>query len=575
MVRWAVVCVIWGSVLTAAVGLWLVWDMPSLDDLAAPTVRAPSITLLDAQGQTLARHGTFILEAPPLERTSPWLIKAVIATEDRRFFTHTGLDFQGLLRALLVNIQQGGYRQGGSTLTQQLAKILFLSHKKTLRRKAQEAILAFMMEAAWSKEKILTLYLNRVYLGAGYTGMAAAAQGYFGTSVDRLTLFQAATLAGLLKAPSRYQPRAHPERASKRARVVLANMVATQDISQAQADAHANTIVRTTGVGQERHLSGLDWLVERTRGYVGTPGQDIRVHTSLDLHLQALLRTIVQRHAGALDAAQVGEVAMLMTDREGRILASLGGRSASAYNRATQARRQAGSLFKIPTYVLALQSGYALQAPLIDEPIAVDDWVPRNYDDTFEGPLTVEEAFARSRNIPAIVLAHELGLEAVIEFMRRIGLTSELQPVASLPLGPFDISALEAIQLLLPIFNQGRATTPIAIHSISDIRGEILFQQQSSSAVVIEPVHRSIVQRLLRAPMLHGTARRYRDFAQRRGCMGKTATTQDHRDAWFVGGCGDVLLAVWMGNDDGSPMDRVTGSGLPLTLWADVMANLP
>jgi penicillin-binding protein 1A len=570
---------VWGGVAVAALVLWFCWDLPR-PEAALAASRRPSVTLLAADGATLATQGDLYGETVRLRDLPRHLPEALIAIEDRRFRQHWGLDPVGILRALGTNIAAGGVRQGGSTLTQQLAKNLFLTPERSTRRKVQEAILALWLEQRFTKDELLEIYLNRVYLGAGAHGVDAAARLFFGIPARRLALWQAAMLAGLPKAPSRLNPRSSPEAATTRTVEVLEAMATTGAITHAQARAEAERItLRRPGRGAGWFA---DWVLEDIPARF--PGsEDLVLRSTLDSRMQALVeQRLAALLAGPGARAGVTQGAVVMLEAaSGAVLAMAGGRDyrESQFNRATDARRQPGSAFKPLVFLAALERGAAPEELVADTPLRLSGWAPGNGGWRPRGEITLEEALAHSVNTAAVrVLARAGGPAAVAELARRLGLSGRLPPDASLALGTGEVTLLELAAAYAAFANGGRRVVP---HAIA--------QGRSAPEPVLAPEHAAAMRRMLTAAVARGTGRAA--AIPGRAVAGKTGTTQEFRDAWFVGFAGaagggfagsaggasggSTVIGVWLGNDDASPMDEVAGGGLPARLFREIAESLP
>lgn len=566
----------WGSVLaiwcTVALGALIGWHMmrlPPVDSLVVPK-RPPTITILGRDGKTLAIRGDMGGAAIPLKALPPYLPKAFIAIEDRRFYHHFGLDPIGLARAVVANLVAGRVREGGSTITQQLAKNLFLTQERTFSRKIDELILSLALEAEYSKDEILELYLNRVYFGAGAYGVEAAAQRYFGKSARVVTLGEAAMLAGLVKAPSRLAPTRNPKLARARARVVLKAMVDGGFVSATMARAaraHRVIIAKHNGPGSTGYVA--DWVMDALNDYVGRFDSDVVVKTTIDPTLQHAAEKAL---AGELDQKGarygVSQGALVALSPSGAVRALVGGRSyaESQFNRAVSGHRQPGSAFKPFVYLTALERGLTPDTIRDDAPISVKGWKPENYSHRYRGPVTLTTALADSLNTVSVRLTLEVGAKNVIRTARRLGIVSELQPNASIALGTSEVTPLELVGAYAPFANGGISVIPHVIERVRTRSGKLLYARSvSGSGRVISPEHVGMMNRMLEETLLTGTARR----ASIPGWMaaGKTGTSQDYRDAWFVGYTGHMVAGVWLGNDDSTPTKKATGGGLPVDVW--------
>ncbi len=571
LTRWALTAVVWMVIALILTLGYFAYDLPEVDSIEVAT-RRPSILVEAADGTRIGSFGALYGEVVQVQDLPPYLPGAVLAVEDRRFHDHMGIDVLGLARAMWVNLRARRLVQGGSTITQQAAKNLFLSHERTVKRKVQELLLALWLEAKFSKAQILTLYLNRVYLGAGTYGVEAAAQRYFGRSAREVTPYQAAVLAGLLKAPSRYNPAASPQAARDRAAVVLGSMVEAGVLTAAQAQA-----ARQGGDGAAmararpgRHFA--DWVMERADEYVGAVDSDIVIRTTLDPALQAAaeaaLRDVLTAEGGK---AEAGDGAIVVLDGSGAIRAMVGGRdyAASQFNRATQALRQPGSAFKPFIYLTAVESGMRPDDTVVDAPITVDGWSPDNFDHRTRGPVTLAEAVADSLNTVAVRISEQVGRAKVLATARRLGLDIPAAAPPSVALGTSETALLPLTGAYAPFANGGFGVIP---HGIEDIRardGRTLYRRQGGGpGRVIDEESLYYLNRLLAGVIDHGTGKA---AAIARPAAGKTGTSADFRDAWFIGYTADYVAGVWIGNDDNRPTRRVTGGGLPARVWAKVM----
>ncbi len=560
-------------VLVMAVGYTLV-TMPA-PQMATPQVKESGLEILAADGAILSGRAQ-AARYVTLRNLPTHLVDAVLATEDRRFYSHWGFDPQGLLRAGLTNLWHQRAVQGGSTITQQLAKNLFLVPKRTLARKAEELLYALALEVRYSKDEILELYLNRVYFGGGAYGIAAATDTYFGVTPEELSLSQSAMLAGLLKAPSRYSPTNSVDLATARAQTVLTGMAAAAIITPAEAArAKREPALLRPEMGMRAPGTGYaaDWVAERLPHLItGEPGK-LRVETTLDLALQQQAEAIVGR---ALEVEgeklNVRQAAVVVLDNDGAVRAIVGGKAyaQSQFNRAVKARRQPGSAFKPFIYLAAVEAGLTPDTILEDAPFTVGDWTPRNYTGEYQGAVTARQALADSLNTVAVRLFQTAGRGAVVRTARRLGITSDLTDDASLALGTSELTPLELAGAYVPFANGGRAVTPHLIKRIRDAAGKSRYRYRAPQrGRLIDQPDLVAMTDMLAATLISGTAK----SAALGGieAAGKTGTTQDSRDAWFAGFTADFTAVVWVGNDDGAPMHKVTGGGLPARIWRDVM----
>jgi penicillin-binding protein 1A len=579
---WTAVLGVWAFIAGAGFIAYYAYGLPDIRTLEAPA-RRPSITLLAADGAAFATFGDLVGETLTLKDMPPAIPLAVMATEDRRFQSHPGIDPVGLARALLANIRAGQVRQGGSTITQQLAKNLFLTPERTVKRKVQESLLALWLERKFTKAEILTLYLNRVYLGSGAYGVDAASRRYFGVSARKASLWQAAMLAGLLKAPSRFNPLADPEAAAERTRRVLTNMVEAGFLTREQAAAvepDPGKPAATAGAIASSGRYFADWIMDQVQGFVGFTDRDLVILTTLDPRLQAFADSKVALMLDLEGArANVGQAALVAMTPDGAVRAMVGGAGyrETQFNRATQALRQPGSAFKPMVYLAAMEQGFKPEDRFMDGPVSIAGWSPKNYEGTHRGMVTLREALAYSINTVAAQLVERVGPRRVVAVARRLGITSDLKPDASLALGTYEVTPLELTQAFAALANGGDGVLAYGIREIRDPQGAVLYKRAGSGpGRVAEGRTVAAMDDMMGAGVQWGTGKAAK---LDRPAAGKTGTTQDHRDAWFLGFTADLVAGVWLGNDDNKPMNRVTGGGLPARVWHDFMlaahAGLP
>ncbi len=572
-VRIALSVTVWGVLGLIALVAWYAYDLPDIAQLeAAAGKRGPAVTLTAADGSVLAHYGDLYGVAVQLHALPPHLPHAVLAIEDRRFYEHAGVDPRGIARAMWDNIWAGGLRSGGSTISQQLAKNLFLSPERTLRRKVQEALLALWLERRFGKDQILTIYLNRVYFGQGAYGVDAAARRYFGKPARDVSVYEAALLAGLLKAPSRYNPVSSPELAAGRAGVVLDSMVDAGWLTARQAArARAGGVaVHGTGTGAESRYAA-DWVLERARDYVGYAGGDLVVATTIEPRLQFLAERAVAANLDAARDRAAGQAALVAMRPDGAVVAMVGGRSyaESQFNRATQALRQPGSAFKLFVYLAAMEAGLRPGDRIEDRPVSVDGWMPRNARRQHRGEVSLREAAARSLNSVAVIVSESIGRGNVAAAARRLGITSDLHTDPALALGAYEVTLLELTAAYAVMANQGYGVWPYAVTEIRDGDGRILYRRSGGGpGRVVEPADVAAINDMLTAAVTWGTGRQAR---LARPAAGKTGTSQDSRDAWFIGYTPDLTAGVWFGNDDNSAMAGIGGGSYPALTWKAFM----
>jgi penicillin-binding protein 1A len=571
------ILLVWGGIAACGFLIYASRDLPSLAGLESPE-RAPSVTYLDRHGSLIGRRGDQQGRAMRLAEMPAYLPAAVLAVEDRKFYLHPGVDPFGIARAAVANLRAGSVVQGGSTITQQLAKNLFLTNERTFRRKAQEVVLALWLEQKFSKDEILELYLNRVYFGSGAWGVEAASRRYFGKPASEVNLGEAALLAGLLKAPSRYNPSSDVGRAEARATVVLDVMVDARKITPAERDeAFAAPIVVARSAGAASAWYFMDWMDVQLAETIGRVERDLVVETTLDLGLQRAAEAALKSHLGA-DAAAAGatEGAAVALDPDGGVMAMAGGRSydISQFNRITQARRQPGSSFKPFVYLAAIEAGFTPDTIVTDAPVRWGDYAPANYNNEYEGEITLRRAFERSSNSVAVRLAQSVGLSAVSAAARRMGITSALRQEAAMALGAQEVTPLELAAAYAPFANGGAGVFPHGVLRIRTPDGEILYERRGSGpGRAIDPRTLATMTGMMRGVVASGTGRRA--ALPGRDVGGKTGTTDNFRDAWFTGFADGVTGLVWVGNDDFRPMTNITGGTLPAEIWADFMAPAP
>ena len=573
LIYWSFMLGIWGTVAAAGLITYYAVQLPPIDQLAIPK-RPPNIAILAEDGTLLANRGDTGGAAIHLSELPDYLPKAFIAIEDRRFYEHWGVDPVGILRALFRDAIGHGSMEGGSTLTQQLAKNLFLTQERTLSRKIQEAILAVWLEHKYSKDQILELYLNRVYFGSGAFGVEAAAQKYFGHSARDVSLPEAAMLAGLMKAPTRLAPNRNLDAAIDRAADVITAMAQEGYITEAQATlalGRPAEPVNEKGAGSLNYVA--DYVMDQLDDTIGAIDEDIVVSTSISGRLQTAAERAL---TGELDAKGtrfgVSQGALVAIDPNGALRALVGGRSyaESQFNRAVAAKRQPGSAFKPFVYLTALEHGLTPDSLREDAPIDVHGWQPENYHHDYLGEVTLTKALALSLNTVAVRLALEVGPAAIAKTAHRLGISSDLQANATIALGTSEVTPLELVTAYAPFANGGLLVEPYVITKVRTATGKLIYLRKGSSDDrIIEPEYVAMMNRMLKETLLTGTARR----ADLPGweAAGKTGTSQDWRDAWFVGYTSHLVAGVWLGNDDNSPTKKASGGNLPVEIWSKFM----
>ncbi len=569
LLYWAVVLALWAFIAAIAAIAWVGAHLPPIQSLEVPK-RPPAIEIVDLSGRVLATRGDTSGPPLPLKELPAYLPQAFIAIEDRRFLSHYGVDPLGIVRALGMNLLHRGVSQGGSTLTQQLAKNLFLTQERTITRKLQEVVLAFWLERKFSKQQILELYLNRVYFGAGAYGVEAAAQRYFGKSARQVTVAEAALLAGLVKSPSRLAPTRNPDGAERRAQVVLVAMADAGFITERMAQlaiSHSPRILKQTPGGSGNYVA--DWIMDVLNDLVGRVDEDIVVETTIDSRLQgAAEKALVDELAQKGEKFAVGQGAVLAMTPDGAVRALVGGRNytESQFNRAVAAKRQPGSAFKPFVYLTALERGLTPDSVREDRPLDVKGWRPENYNHEYFGPVTLTRALAQSLNTVAVRLTLELGPQSVVRTAHRLGIASKLDPNPSIALGTSEVSLIEMVAAFAPFANGGVAVVPHVVERVRTREGRPLYESADVSlGRVVEERYVGMMNAMMAETLVSGTARR----GQLPGwpAAGKTGTSQDFRDAWFIGYTGHLVAGVWLGNDDNSPTHHTTGGSLPVEIW--------
>ena len=570
---WGAVAGLWAAIALAGVFAYYASRLPPIDQLAVPK-RPPNIAILADDGTLLVNRGDSGGPAVRLIDLPPYLPKAFVAIEDRRFYSHMGVDPLGTARALIRDIAGRGAVEGGSTLTQQLAKNLFLTQERTLSRKIQEAILAVWLERRYSKNQILELYLNRVYFGAGAYGVEAASQRYFGKSARFDSLSEAALLAGLMKSPSKLAPTRNPTGAAERASAVITAMADQGLITEAQAKmalANPAQVWRDKTAGSINYAA--DYVLDALDDTIGAIDEDIVVTTTIDARMQAEAEHALADGLAAKGAKYgVGQGALVALDPMGGVKALIGGKSyaESQFNRAVAAKRQPGSSFKPFVYLAALEKGLTPDTVREDAPISIRGWSPENYSREYFGPVTLTKGLSLSLNTVAVRLGLEVGPRTVCETAHRLGIASELEPNATIALGTSAVTPLEMASAYAAFANGGVGVQPHVITKVRAADGKVLYTRRNANfGRVIEPQNVRMMNAMMQETLLTGTARK----AELPGwqAAGKTGTSQDFRDAWFVGYTSYLVAAVWLGNDDDSPTRKASGGNLPVEIWSRFM----
>jgi penicillin-binding protein 1A len=543
--------------------------------LAGASVQpAPSAMVFEGEdGRPFATRGILKGQGISADRIPPLLAGAVTAIEDRRFYQHGGIDLRATTRAAWHDLR--GHRlEGGSTITQQLARRLYLSPDRTLKRKVQEAALAMWLNLHFSKNQILARYLNTAYFGDSAYGADSAALRYFDKSAQQLTLPEAAMLAGLIRSPSQLEPDRNLAGAQARAGVVLDAMVENGAITQQQADAARQQPAMLHGISDSPPGSNyfIDTAAAEAKSRIGPSTGDLTIHTTLNPELQRIAESIVdKRLASAGKANNAGQAALIAMSPDGAILAMVGGRDygTSQFNRVTQARRQPGSLFKAFVYLTALRKGYTPDSTIVDQPITIGGWSPDNYGHQYYGPVTLRTAFADSLNSVAVQLGQSVGIQNVIDTARKLGVRSDLPAVPSLAIGSGAVTPLEMTRAFAAIATNTANVDSYAMRDIANGDQAIYTRTAPGAESADNPTIHAEMLDLLTSVVRQGTGTA---ASLDRPVGGKTGTSEDYRDAWFVGFTSDLVVGVWVGNDDNTPMDGVTGGSIPASIWHDFVS---
>jgi penicillin-binding protein 1A len=546
---------------------------PDFSSRLPPITREPQITYVDRSGAVLGVRGGKYAPPVDLARLPAYVPAAFVAIEDRRFYEHSGFDPVGMARAVMADLTKGKAREGASTITQQLARQLYLNNAKTLERKADELVISVKLEQEYSKRQILALYLSRENYGSGAYGLEAAAQRYFNKPAARLTIREAAMLAAIMKSPTNYDPANFPDRNAERTRLVLQAMVETGAITQAQMDkalAETPKVWKDAPTGPAQYF--VDWLDGQTRAAVGTPRQDLVVETTLDLPAEIAAGEAIKTGTTKFAKQGVSQAALVSLDGSGRVRALVGGVDyvKGPFNRAVDAHRQAGSAWKPFVYATAMETGRTPDLMVVDEPVTINGWSPRNSEPEFMGPITLETALVHSVNTVAARLADEVGRDNVAAVAHRMGIVSQINTDPAMALGTSLVTPLEMAQAYDAFANGGYRIQAYAIERIRTAGGQVLFQHKAELATqaLANPAEDEM-QQMMRAVMAHGTGTHANfpghDFA------GKTGTTSDYKDAWFCGFTGGITTVVWTGRDDAKPMMRIMGASAPSEIWRSYM----
>jgi penicillin-binding protein 1A len=552
---------------TALYVLYVFLQMPSLDSVLNET-RKPAITFLDKNGNEIRSMGRIMGEPVSVETLPPHVSQAIISIEDKNFYKHGAVSVRGIFRALIVNLFNKRFAAGGSTITQQTAKNIFLSRDKKMSRKIQELILSQWLENRFTKNQILDLYMNRISLVGGLRGIDAAASALFGHGAAELTLAESAQIAAMLKAPTLYSPLKNPERNIKRARVVLAEMAKQGYITLAQAQS-ASAQLKPATVKQDKNVYRYwtDFVMDEVESRIGDISDDLYVYTTIDTHLQDQVATVLSAN---VDKYQGAIVAIA---RDGAIQSMVGGDDyqISQFNRVL-APRQPGSAFKPVVYLVALENGMTPESYVNDSPFSIGDYNPKNYDERYYGGINLATAFAKSVNSVPLKLTKEYGIDTVLNMASRLGVGGKLRREYSTVLGASEMSLLDLTTIYSVIWNDGKSVHPYSIYKIRDANGNVIYERNPSDEMtVLQPQTVEYMKQLLYEVVTKGTGKR---AYTPKVFGGKTGTSNDNRDAWFIGATADYVMGVWVGNDDNTPMSNKTvGGTLPATIFHDIVVK--
>lgn len=579
IIKWIFIIAVWVGTCGSVYLLYVYHDLPSIDTLEQ-VKRERKATILDNQEKVISTYGDIYGRYVYYYDIPRNLRNAITSIEDKKFFDHWGIDVLGIMRAAVVNLKAGRTVQGGSTITQQLAKIVFLSNKRSFDRKLKELLLSIELEHKYTKQQILAIYLNRVYLGAGIYGIDAAAKYYFGKNIKDLSLYESAIIAGLVKAPSRFSPVSNPKLSGHRAYQVLSAMVSDGYVSKIELEKATTTPVRlnTQLLGSKKKNYFTEWVYEQVEGLVSEDDQDVIVKTTFDRKIENVAsESLIEQLAKISKERKVDEGAVVIMDYNGEILSMVGGKNfnTSSFNRATQALRPPGSAFKTFVYATAAEQGYSSDDTVTDQAIKYGDWEPNNFHkNVFLGDISVNEAFIKSINTVAVQVAEKVGIRNVIKQARLMGIKSDLNPNLALALGGTSVTLLEMTGAYGSIANNGYRLNPHGIVYIRNVKtGEMLYTRPNYLPMQVLSEHSvEVMQTLLANTVQNGTARNANNNKVR--ISGKTGTSQDFRDAWFVGYTDKYIIGVWLGNDNYSPTKRVSGGTFPTIIARNILSNI-
>ena len=549
-----------------------IFTLPSLNGLGNKT-RVPSISILDNSNNIIGSLGDVYGGLVELDEVPQHLIDAVIVLEDKRFFSHYGIDLRGLIRASIRNIKEMRYAEGASTITQQLSKVIFLNADKTLSRKFRELIISFYLEYKYSKNEILLMYLNRVYLGSGLYGLKAASKRYFSKHPKDLSIAESSILAGLLKSPSSLSPIRNMQGSIKRGKLVVNLLYDNRYIDLRRKN---NALSDLKKIGKTKYLYSIssryymDWVFGSTPDEVLKYEKDLFIYTPFDYDLQNNLDKALKKRKKALEPNI--EIAVAIMDLKGEVKALTGGKdwNISKFNRATQSKRQVGSVFKTFVYLTALDMGYGLEDIVLDTPILDQKWKPKNYANKYLGKISFKKAYAISSNVAAVRITDDIGRKPIIDYAKRLGIISNIIDAPSIALGASSMSLLELVGAFGAICGKGKAVIPHGIKQIQLRDGSNVWERITSDRKqIINNSTLNKIKLLMREVVLNGTASKLKDLPF--NVIGKTGTSQKNRDAWFIGCAKDLVVGVWVGRDDDKSMKNIFGSNLPLIIFKDII----
>ena len=559
--------------------LWIFYCIITLPDLSGlgNKTRNPSISVLDDKRKIIGSSGDVYAGITSYKDISDNLIKAVVFIEDKRFYEHFGLDFKGIVRAIFYNIQEARYAQGASTITQQLSKLIFLDSKKTLSRKMRELIIAFYLEYKFTKEDILTMYLNRAYFGSGLYGVKAASRRYFSNSPKKLNLAESAILAGTLKAPSKLSFLVNKDLNIKRAKLIISLLFKENIISETEKNLAYKDLdslfLKRKNLEKVKARYFIDWIYTQTPNEILRSKKDLLIKSTLNSRTQKIVNEVVEVKLDSINKNI--QVAVIVMNYDGAVKAMKGGKdwNFSKFNRATQSKRQVGSIFKTYVYLAALNKGTSINQTMFDTPIVSQEWSPKNFGNKYEGKISLERAFAKSSNVIAVKLSDMVGRDFIIEEARKLGITSKIPNELSMPLGVAAMSLLEVVGSYVPICGKGKPIIPYGIEEINLRNGDSYWKR-------VKPERKKIIgynvnnnmKRLLRKVVTQGTGKQLSKLPFT--VLGKTGTTQNNRDAWFVGCSKGYVIGVWNGRDDDKSMKNVFGSTLPLSIYKSIAERI-